>query len=153
MSFRGFDARAHTGEMLVNADVAKTVVGVFERLYAVGFPIEEMRVTAAAELSLLPTGDGNNTSAFVCRATRGQKRWSEHAYGRAIDLNPFNNPYIKGDLVLPELASAYLDRDWKRSGMALDGSPAVTAFESAGWTWGGRWSNPVDLMNFSVTGR
>ncbi|MDQ4104898.1 MAG: M15 family metallopeptidase [Actinomycetota bacterium] len=152
MSFRGFDARAHTGEMLVNADVAKTVVGVFKRLFAAGFPIEEMRVTTAAELSLLPTGDGNNTSAFVCRETRGQKEWSQHAYGLAIDLNPFNNPYVKGDLVIPELASAYLDRDWVRSGMALDGGPAVIAFESAGWKWGGRWADPVDFMHFSVNG-
>ncbi|MGH3694414.1 MAG: M15 family metallopeptidase [Pseudonocardiaceae bacterium] len=152
MSFRGFDTRAHTGEMLVNADVAKTVVGVFKRLYAAGFPIEEMRVTAAAELGLLPTGDGNNTSAFVCRDTRDQKKLSAHAYGLAIDLNPFINPYIKGDLVIPELASTYLDRGWKRPGMALRGGPAVTAFESAGWTWGGRWTDPVDLMHFSATG-
>jgi D-alanyl-D-alanine carboxypeptidase len=152
MSFRGFDARAHTGEMLVHADVAKAVVGVFKRLYAAGFPIEEMRVTTTAELSLLPTGDGNNTSAFVCRETVGQKQWSEHAYGRAIDLNPFNNPYVRGDLVIPELASAYLDRDWVRSGMVRDDGPAVIAFESAGWKWGGRWSDPVDFMHFSANG-
>jgi hypothetical protein len=152
MSFRGFDARAHTGEMLVNADVAQTVVGVFKRLFAAGFPIEDMRITSAAELKLLPTGDGNNTEAFVCRETRGQPQWSAHAYGLAIDLNPFDNPSVKGDLVLPELASAYLERDWVRSGMVLDGGPAVVAFESAGWTWGGRWSEPVDFMHFSANG-
>lgn len=153
MSFRGFDARAHTGEMLVNADVAQAVVGVFKRLFAVGFPIEEMRITPEAELNLPPTGDGNNTEAFVCRQVRGQTHWSAHAYGLAIDLNPFDNPYVKGDLVVPELASSYLDRDWVRSGMALDGGPAVTAFESVGWKWGGRWAEPVDFMHFSATGR
>ncbi len=153
VSFRGFDARTHTGEMLVHANVAQTVVGIFKQLFEVGFPIEEMRITPKAELNLPPTGDGNNTEGFVCRQTRGQTSWSEHAYGLAIDLNPFNNPYVKGDLVLPELASAYLDRDWARSGMALDGGPAVSAFESAGWKWGGRWSAPVDFMHFSVNGR
>ncbi|PZS37969.1 MAG: hypothetical protein DLM62_16315 [Pseudonocardiales bacterium] len=157
MSFRGFDARAHTGEMLVNADVAQTVVGVFKRLYATGFPIEEMRITTEAELKLPPTGDGNNTNAFVCRQTRGetgsgQTQWSAHASGLAIDLNPFNNPSVKGDLVLPELASSYLNRDWVRSGMVRDGGVAVTAFESAGWKWGGRWSEPVDFMHFSANG-
>jgi len=153
MSFRGFDARAHTGEMLVNAEVAQTVVDVFKRLFAAGFPVEEMRITPEAEQKLPPTGDRNNTEAFVCRPIRGQKEWSEHAYGLAIDLNPFNNPYVKGDLVLPELASSYLDREWTRSGMALEGGPAVTVFESVGWKWGGRWSDPVDFMHFSLKGR
>lgn len=152
MSFRGFDGRAHTGEMMVHADIATTVVAVFRRLFAAGFPIEEMRVVDAPELSLPPTGDGDNTSAFVCRPARGQTRWSAHASGLAIDLNPFQNPYRHGDLVLPELASAYLDRDRIRPGMVGDGGPAVTAFEAAGWTWGGRWSDPRDLMHFSATG-
>jgi D-alanyl-D-alanine carboxypeptidase len=152
LSFRGFDARAHTGEMLVNADVAKAVVSVFKRLFAAGFPIEEMRIRSKAELNLPPTGDGNNTEGFLCRPTGGQTHWSAHAYGLAIDLNPFNNPYVKGDLVLPELASSYLDRDWVRSGMTRDGGPAVTAFESIGWKWGGRSPGPVNFMHFSHTG-
>ena len=53
-----------------------------------------------------PPGDGNNTAAFVCRTARKQIRWSAHAYGLAVDVNPFQNPYRRGDLVLPELASA-----------------------------------------------
>ncbi|MGH3853674.1 MAG: M15 family metallopeptidase [Pseudonocardiaceae bacterium] len=153
MSFRGFDGHAHTGEMLVNADVAQAVVGVFKRLFTIGFPLEEMRITPKAVLNLPPTGDGNNTEAFVCRPTRGQTRWSAHAYGLAIDLNPFDNPYVKDDLVVPELASSYLNRDWMRPGMVHDGGPAVTAFESVGWTWGGRWPGPVDFMHFSVDGQ
>jgi hypothetical protein len=153
MSFRGFDARAHTGEMLVNANVAHAVVSVFKRLFAAGFPIEEMRITSKDELNLPPTGDGNNTEGFICRQPRSQGHWSPHAYGLAIDLNPFNNPYVHGDLVLPELASSYLDRDWVRSGMVRDGDPAVTAFESIGWKWGGRWPGPVDFMHFSANGR
>jgi hypothetical protein len=153
MAFRGFDARAHTGEMLVNADVAQAVVGVFKRLYAAGFPIEEMRITTEAELRLPPTGDGNNTNAFVCHQTPGQTQWLANAYGLAIDLNPFNNPSVKGDLVLPELASSYLNRGWARSGMVLDGGVVVTAFESAGWKWGGRWVAPVDFMHFSANGK
>jgi hypothetical protein len=152
MSFHGFDGRVHTGEMLVNSDIAEAVVAVFERLFAAHFPIEEMRVVDAPELNLPPTGDGNNTTAFVCRPARGQTRWSAHAYGAAIDLNPFQNPYQRAGLVLPELASAYLARDRVRPGMILDGGPAVSAFEAAGWTWGGRWSVPIDLMHFSATG-
>src|SRR2546421_290335 len=70
MSFWGFDHRAHTGEMIVNTTVAAAVTKGFGQLYARHFPIEEMRVITPAELTAPPTGDGNNTSAFVCRPTR-----------------------------------------------------------------------------------
>jgi hypothetical protein len=152
MSFWGFDGRAHTGEMLVNASVADAVTKVFGELFAARFPIEEMRVTSAGELNAPPTGDGNNTSAFVCRPVRGQSNWSAHAYGLAIDLNPFCNPYTKGDLVLPELASAYLDRAWRRPGMVLAGDTTVRDFAAIGWSWGGAWRSPTDRMHFTATG-
>ena len=85
-----------------NWSPADDAVEVFRALHQARFPIEEMRVIDAPELDLPPTGDGNVTSAFVCRPTRGSSTWSEHAYGRAIDVNPFQNPYQKGDVVLPE---------------------------------------------------
>jgi hypothetical protein len=152
VSFRGFDGAAHTGELIVAAEVADDVVGVFGELYAAGFPIEEMRVVEPAELTAPPTGDDNNTTAFVCRPAVGLTRWSAHALGLAVDVNPFQNPYSKGDLVLPELASAYLDRSRQRPGMIYDGGPVVTAFERIGWQWGGRWTSPVDRHHFSRTG-
>ena len=152
VSFRGFDGRAHTGELVVNRGVAAGVVSVFARLYAARFPIEEMRLVTGADLTAHPTGDGNNTAAFVCRAARKQTRWSAHAYGLAVDVNPFQNPYRRGDLVLPELASAYLDRDRYRPGMIHPGDPVTRAFAAIGWTWGGTWRTPRDLMHFSATG-
>ena len=69
VTFHGFDERTHTGELLVHQDVADDVVRVFAALHADRFPIEELRIIAADELSAPPTGDGNVTSAFVCRAT------------------------------------------------------------------------------------
>ncbi|MFD4192596.1 M15 family metallopeptidase [Amycolatopsis thermoflava] len=152
MSFWGFDGKPHTGEMLVGASVAEDVTRVFGQLFAARFPIEEMRVTSPAELDAPPTGDGNNTSAFVCRPVRGQTNWSAHAYGLAIDLNPFCNPYSKGDVVLPELASAYLDRSWVRPGMVEAGDATVRGFAAVGWDWGGAWREPVDRMHFTATG-
>jgi hypothetical protein len=152
VSFRGFDGRAHTGELVVNRGVAAGVVSVFARLYAARFPIEEMRLVTGADLTAHPTGDGNNTAAFVCRAARKQTRWSAHAYGLAVDVNPFQNPYRRGSLVLPELASAYLDRDRYRPGMIHPGDPVTRAFAAIGWTWGGTWRSPKDLMHFSATG-
>jgi hypothetical protein len=54
MSFRGFDARAHTGEMLVNASVAQAVIDVFRKLFNAGFPLEQMHISPEAELNLPP---------------------------------------------------------------------------------------------------
>lgn len=152
MAFWGFDGRAHTGEMLVNASGAAGITKAFGKLFAAHFPLEEMRVTSPAELTLAPTGDGNSTSAFVCRPARGQTTWSAHAYGLAVDVNPFCNPYTQGDLVLPELASAYVDRSRKRPGMVLAGDATVRAFAAIGWSWGGAWTSPKDRMHFTANG-
>ena len=152
VGFRGFDGRPHTGELVVHERVAAAVVSVFARLYRARFPIEEMRLVTTADLEAHPTGDGNNTAAFTCRAARKQARWSAHAYGLAIDVNPFQNPYRRGDLVLPELASAYLDRTDRRPGMVRPGDAVSRAFAAIGWTWGGSWRSPKDLMHFSATG-
>jgi D-alanyl-D-alanine carboxypeptidase-like protein len=152
VGFRGFDGRPHTGELVVDERVAAAVVSVFARLYRARFPIEEMRLVTTADLEAHPTGDGNNTAAFTCRAARKQARWSAHAYGLAVDVNPFQNPYRRGDLVLPELASAYLDRADRRPGMIRPGDAVTRAFAAIGWTWGGSWRSPKDLMHFSATG-
>lgn len=153
VSFWGFDGRPHTGELLVHADVAGDLVEVFRRLHAVRFPIEEMRITRVDELDAPPTGDGNNTSAFVCRPSRGATSWSEHAFGRAVDVNPFHNPYLSGGVVLPELASAYADRSRVRAGMILADDAVTSAFADVGWEWGGSWRSSKDYMHFSVNGR
>jgi hypothetical protein len=152
LTFRGFDGRAHTGELVVAASAAPAVVRAFRSLFAQGFPIEEMRLPTTADLEAPPTGDGNDTAAFVCRAARGQTRFSAHAYGLAIDVNPFQNPFVRRDLVLPELASAYRDRSWHRPGMFLAGSAAVRAFTREGFTWGGAFRSLKDYQHFSLTG-
>ena len=152
VSFWGFDEQAHTGELLVNTAVADDVVTVFRRLFDARFPIERMRITPASELDEEPTGDGNDTGAFVCRPSTGQQHWSQHAYGLAIDVDPFQNPYVKDDLVLPELASAYKDRSWERPGMIAEGGAVTGAFAAIGWGWGGDWTRPKDWMHFSRNG-
>jgi hypothetical protein len=153
LTFRGFEGARHSGELLVNSTVARPLVEVFHRLYDAGFPIEEMRITTKAEQSAPPTGDGNDTGAFNCRAVRGATTYSQHAYGLAVDVNPFQNPYLKGDLVLPELAGAYRNRDRHRPGMILPAGPVVRAFARIGWGWGGSWHSLRDLQHFSANGR
>lgn len=152
VSFWGFDEQHHTGELLVHASAAQDIVTVFERLHEARFPIEELRVTAPHELELEPTGDGNVSAGFVCRASVGSGSWSQHAYGLAVDINPFHNPYLKGDVVVPELASSYLERERHRPGMIQPGDVVTAAFADIGWKWGGNWRSAKDWMHFSRTG-
>ena len=92
----------------------------------------------------------DNTSGFNCRFVGGTSRWSMHAYGGAIDVNPLENPYVRGSTVSPPAGRAYLDRSGYRPGMAVAGGVLVRAFAAAGWKWGASFG---DYQHFSTTGR
>lgn len=153
VSYVGFDGNSYIGEAIVNAAVADEILEIFRVMFENRFPLEEVRVISAPELEAVPTGDGNVTTAFVCRPVTGGSSWSQHAYGLAIDINPFHNPYVKGDLVLPELATVYTDRLLDFPGMIVEGDPVVQAFDEIGWGWGGRWATLTDPQHFSANGR
>lgn len=153
ISHWGFDGEHHSGELIVNAGVAEDVVDVFRRLHEARFPIEGTSVVTLEQVDDHPTGDWNDTTGFVCRPAVGSSNWSQHAFGLAVDINPFHNPYLKGDLVLPELASDYVDRERVLPGMIFDGDVVVQAFADIGWAWGGNWSSLKDWMHFSASGR
>ena len=157
VSFWGFDGNHHTGELIVAAGEADNVVDVFGQLHAVRFPIEGMRIVTPLDVVARRTGDGNNTASYVCRQVTGGTRFSEHALGLAIDINPFQNPYQRGDEVIPALASSYLDRSNVRPGMIVAGEPlgdaVIAAFAEAGWAWGGDWNSLKDYQHFALHNR
>lgn len=153
VTFHGFDGRPHTGELVIREGHARGIVQVFRTLYEARFPIEQMTLPTSAERDPTPSGDGNGSGATVCRPTTGQTFWSAHALGLALDLNPFQNPYVKGDLVLPELAGAYRDRSWHRPGMIRPDGVVVRAFHRIGWSWGGAWHTLKDYQHFSALDR
>src|SRR5438270_654043 len=94
VSYRGFDGHVHTGRLVANADAAPAFVSVFRRLFAAGFPIRRMEPIDAYGGDDSRSIDADNTSAFNCRRVDGSTSWSVHAYGRAIDVNPIENPYV-----------------------------------------------------------
>ena len=149
----GFDRRRHVGELIVHKDVARSVVTIFHTMYSVRFPIRTMqrvdRFRADDDASMA----ANNTSAFNCRRVAGSTSWSEHAYGRALDVNPVQNPYVSGSTVSPDAGRAYLDRGHVRPGMVVAGDALVRAFATQGWGWGGTWSSAKDYQHFSRSGR
>jgi hypothetical protein len=153
LGFVGFDGDDHTGQVVVNADVAPKVVEAFRQMHEAGFPIRKMKpIFTQAEYDDFETPDDNSTG-FSCRNavnSSGAAAWSQHAFGHAIDVNPIENPYIEGDRIIPSAGAAYTDRTDVRPGMAVPGNAIVKAFASIGWGWGASFD---DYQHFSTNGR
>jgi len=149
----GFDGRMRAGRLIVHEDVARDVLGVLRRLYAAKFPIRRMTPVDAYGGSDFRSNEADNTSAFNCRYVDGTTRWSEHAYGRAIDVNPIENPYVSGGRTSHRASTSYVDRARRRPGMAYGDGVLVRAFDTIGWGWGGRWTSVKDYQHFSASGR
>jgi hypothetical protein len=152
VAYRGFDGTDHDGELVVAASVATDVTDIFSQLYDAGYPIASMRLVDDFGGSDDASMSADNSSAFNCRPVTGGGGFSEHSYGTAIDLNPVENPYLSGSLVLPPAGRAFVDRP-DAPGVIQPGDAVVRAFRSHGWTWGGTWSGPIDYQHFSVSGR
>jgi D-alanyl-D-alanine carboxypeptidase len=155
----GFDGRQHTGQLVVNRDVAQQLTKVFKRLHELRFPIRHMRLDDMYGPRRARPADGDITGSFRCRQAvpspcvggSGSGSWSNHAYGHAIDINPVENPYVGCGQTRDPASVRYMDRSRLRKGMI---TPAVVrAFRSIGWGWGGEWSGDTkDYMHFSTTG-
>jgi hypothetical protein len=152
VSYWGFDQRGHVGSIVVRSTEARDVVSVFRKLYAARFSIRRMRLVEAYGGSDDASMAADNTSGFNCRRVSGTSRWSAHAYGLAIDINPVENPFVHGGLVEPPAGRGYLDRSRRRRGMVVSNDVVVRAFAAIGWPWGGHWTSSKDYQHFSATG-
>ncbi|MBN6050317.1 M15 family metallopeptidase [Nonomuraea sp. RK-328] len=154
MTYWGFDDRAHTGELVVRKTVTDDVVTVFKKLYAMRYPIRQMRLVDAYKADDYDSIDADNTSAFNCRAATGSSNWSNHAYGEAIDLNPRENPYVTASGSTAHAnARKYAHRPARGKGVINPGDRVVRTFAAVGWGWGGSWSGTKDYQHFSRSGR
>lgn len=153
VSFWGFDDSGHSGTLIVHRRVAEQVVRVMSRLFAARFPIRRMVPVDVYGGDDFRSIEADNTSAFNCRAATGTSHWSEHAYGRAIDLDPLENPYVSGGRTSHSASRRYLDRSLRLPGMIRGSDAVVEAFAAEGWGWGGAWSGVRDYQHFSASGR
>jgi hypothetical protein len=155
LTYVGFDGRAHQGALVVNRTVAAPVARAFGELYAARFPIRRMLPIEAYGGSDFGSIEADNTSAFNCRSATGSSHWSEHAYGRAIDLDPIENPYVSGGSTSHTASRPYVDRARAagRPGVISEGGVVTRAFGRIGWGWGGRWNGTRDYQHLSASGR
>lgn len=138
-----FDGTSATGELVVNTDIEDDALKAFSRLFDIQFPIRSIRNIDEFEGSDDASMAADNTSGFNCRyaVADGDPQWSNHAYGRAIDINPVENPFVLHGEVLPPEGESFVDR-MERPGMLVEGGAALQAFLDAGFLWGGVWRNP-----------
>jgi hypothetical protein len=152
VTHRGFDGRDHTGHLVVHEDWADELLGVFDAIHAAGFAIQRIQPVDAFGASDDASMAANNTSAFNCRAVTGGTGWSRHSFGRAIDVNPIQNPYVIDrsgtDTILPPAGGPYAFDRSRRQGVITAGDAVVSAFSGIGWQWGGNWTSPIDYQHF-----
>ncbi len=152
LTHRTFEGGTAQGELVAHTEVADSLVEVFRDLFDAHYPIRSLRLVDDFGGSDDASMAADNTSAFNCRPVAGSTRWSEHAYGRAIDVNPVENPWVRGDTVEPPAGRPYVRRP-AEPGVILPDDAVVRAFQAAGWLWGGSWESPKDYQHFSTTGR
>lgn len=147
-----FNGEVTEGELICNNAIARDLVEIFYELYLNEYQLE--RVTLIEnyggddDLSMAD----NNTSCFNYRVVSGSRKLSQHAYGLAIDINPFYNPYVtypNGDIkIQPEGSEAYVDRD-EHFPYKIDANDlCYKLFKEHGFTWGGDWNSSKDYQHF-----
>jgi muramoyltetrapeptide carboxypeptidase len=146
----GFDDKVHRGQLVIDKDLEKDITEVFAVALKHKFPVRSVIPIShprfrkdrvwSDDLSMA----ANNTSGFNYRLVTGGKTLSNHARGRALDLNPLLNPYVKGDKVLPPGAKY----DPKVPGTLTADHPVTRAFLDRGWAWGGTWRSIKDYQHF-----
>jgi hypothetical protein len=152
LDYWGFGGNIRRGRLIVHEDQALRVKRIFRKLFYRGFRIRRMVLIDTYNGSDRRSMEANNTSAFNCRFVAGTTSWSQHAYGRAVDINPIQNPYVDGSHVSPTGGASYADRTKHAIGMIHGGDRVVRAFADANWKWGGYWSPYKDYMHFSRNG-
>jgi peptidoglycan LD-endopeptidase CwlK len=150
VTYRGFDGKVHRGQLVVDKELEKDVVEVFEIALKEKFPIGSVIPISHAKFRKNEKWDddlsmaANNTSAFNYREVTGGTSLSKHALGRAIDINPVQNPYVKGKVTLPPNAKY----DPETPGTLTADHPVTKAFLARGWEWGGNWKSLKDYQHF-----
>lgn len=143
-----FSGNVQQGELIVHKGVAEEIVKIFYELYEVKYKINKMvlidEYNGDDELSM----EDNNTSAFNYRVVQNSETLSWHAFGLAIDINPLNNPYIKGNNVSPTNSGNYTNRSLKLPEMIDHNDLVYRVFTKYGWKWGGDYKSLKDYQHF-----
>lgn len=153
-----FEHEIQVGEVIVNAELSEDFRNIFMELFREEYEIQSMYLvdnywTGNADESDSASIDQNNTSAFCYRYATGSSKLSNHAFGRAIDINPQQNPYVSYSSGEPywshSNADPYIDRESGLAHVITHDDICYEIFADHGFTWGGDWENGVkDYQHF-----
>jgi peptidoglycan LD-endopeptidase CwlK len=147
--YRAFDGRLHQGQLVIHQEVKTDVVEIFALIERTEFPVfQVMPIVKYGWSDDLSMAD-NNTSAFNYRLVQGTDRLSNHAFGRAVDINPYFNPVIDEDGRIDPPGAGYIS---ERAGTLDDSHPVVREFLNRGWRWGGHFRPKKDYHHFDQPG-
>lgn len=147
------DGQVRRGEMVCHKDIAADLIEIFRKLYEARYPIERMRLIDNYGADDERSMTANNTSCFNYRPVAGTRTLSKHSQGRAVDVNPLYNPYVKsrrggGSTVSPKAGRPYADRS-RLFKMKIDKADlAYRLFTAHGFRWGGTWRSAKDYQHF-----
>jgi len=149
VKYFSFDNRVHQGQLVIDGDLADDIEFAFREALKEKFPINS--VIPISHVSFRRNGlwddnlsmEANNTSCFNYRTITDGQELSMHARGRAIDINPLQNPYIRGNTILP-VNSNYSP---EVRGTLTRSNVIVRALLSRGWVWGGNWTSLKDYQH------
>jgi len=144
VDYYSFDSKLHKGQIVVHKDLVNDVKWIFEKLKEIKFPVDKVIPVVKFHWSDDESMKANNSSAFNYRFVANTKRLSNHATGRAIDINPWQNPQIIKDVASP--AGAEYNPNAK--GTISKNSIVVKLFKEKGWDWGGNWKIRTDYQHF-----
>lgn len=145
VEYFSFDGKLHRGQVVVNIAVKDDVIEAFKIIKEQKFPVQKVIPIVKYDWDDNESMEQNNTSAFNYRFVAGTERLSHHATGRAIDINPRNNPVIYNDGKISPKGCSY---NPNVKGTLKNDFQPVTFFKSNGWRWGGDWTSLKDYHHF-----
>ena len=143
-----FNGRVRKGEMVCNKAIAQDLLYIFKELYKAKYPIARIRLIDEYDGDDLRSMEDDNTSCFNYRPKTSGHSLSAHALGLAVDVNPLENPYVKGEEVVPAAAAAYADRSTDFAHKITADDLCCKLFRERGFTWGGAWNSMKDYQHF-----
>lgn len=144
-----YNGRVRHGEMVCNKAISEDLLYIFKELYKAKYQIAGIRLIDDFGGDDERSMAANNSSCFNYRqATNSSTKLSAHARGMAVDINPMQNPYVKGEVVLPESAQEYADRTVDFPHKITNEDLCCKLFRSRGFQWGGAWNSVKDYQHF-----
>ena len=148
LSYIDFEGRPQIGEMVCNKAIAGDLVEIFKELYEARYPIKSIRLIDDFGGDDDASIRADNTSCFNYRKKVGVRELSKHALGLAVDINPFENPYVRPTRVRPAEAREFADRTKDFPHKIDKDDLCYQLFRAHGFSWGGTWRSVKDYQHF-----